>query len=220
MAPRFPNRLARVFFFSAESVCAVCERELVQAAQSAGVGRREGVSARGTVSDAGAVRCRAPQLQQASARQASASQMQLMRVAAAVQSAAPTQEEGAAEGEQRADLGRLRRDAKNSSPNTRRSTPADGLAATRGARYQVAKSSQESLASSPRVVIVDLAWSIPYYPAPRVQAAPIGEVRFLYRNLYKNKNIENQNHIYKSNGGRTTDTRHAGKHEDTALIGT
>ena len=82
MAPRFPNRLARVFFFSAESVCAVCERELVQAAQSAGVGRREGVSARGTVSDAGAVRCRAPQLQQASARQASASQMLLMRVAA------------------------------------------------------------------------------------------------------------------------------------------
>jgi len=97
MAPRFPNRLARVFFFSAESVCAVCERELVQAAQSAGVGQREGVSTRDTVSNAGAVRRRAPQLQQASARQASASQMLLMHVAA-VQSAAPTQEEGAAEG--------------------------------------------------------------------------------------------------------------------------
>ena len=73
--------------------------------------------------------------------------MLLMRVAAAVQSAAPTQEEGAAEGEQRDDLGRIRRDAKNSSPNTRRSTPADGLAATRGERFK-----QESLAASPRVI--------------------------------------------------------------------
>ena len=149
--PVFPTYLSEIcsnFLFSAESVCAVCERERVQAAQSAGVGQREGVSARGTVSNAGAVRRRAPQLQQASARQASASQMLLMRVAAAVQSAAPTQEEGAAEGEQRADLGRIRRDAKNSSPNTRRSTPADGLAATRGERFK-----QESLAASPRVVI-------------------------------------------------------------------
>ena len=149
--PVFPiylyQRFVRVFFFL-QNLSVLCERERVQAAQSAGVGQREGVSARGTVSNAGAVRRCAPQLQQASARQASASQMLLMRVAAAVQSAAPTQEEGAAEGEQRADLGRLRRYAKNSSPNTRRSTPADGLAATRGERYRVTKSSQESLASS------------------------------------------------------------------------
>jgi len=100
VAPRLPIRYIRdrVFLFSAESVCAVCERERVQAAQSADVGQREGVSARGTVSNAGAVRRCAPQLQQASARQASASQMLLMRAAAAVQSAAPTQEEGAAQG--------------------------------------------------------------------------------------------------------------------------
>ena len=97
--PVFPiyQRFVRVFFFL-QNLSVLCERERVQAAQSAGVGQREGVSARGTVSNAGAVRRRAPQLQQASARQASASQMLLMRVAAAVQSAAPTQEEGAAEG--------------------------------------------------------------------------------------------------------------------------
>ena len=112
--PVFPiyQRFVRVFFFL-QNLSVLCERERVQAAQSAGVGQREGVSARGTVSNAGAVRRRAPQLQQASARQASASQMLLMRVAAAVQSAAPTQEEGAAEGEQGADQARLRRDAKN-----------------------------------------------------------------------------------------------------------
>jgi len=99
--PVFPiylyQRFVRVFFFL-QNLSVLCERERVQAAQSAGVGQREGVSARGTVSNAGAVRRRAPQLQQASARQASASQMLLMHVAAAVQSAAPTQEEGAAEG--------------------------------------------------------------------------------------------------------------------------
>ena len=97
--PVFPiyQRFVRVFFFL-QNLSVLCERERVQAAQSAGVGQREGVSARGTVSNAGAVRRRAPQLQQASARQASASQMLLMRAAAAVQSAAPTQEEGAAEG--------------------------------------------------------------------------------------------------------------------------
>jgi len=96
--PVFPiyQRFVRVFFFL-QNLSVLCERERVQAAQSAGVGQREGVSARDTVSNAGAVRRRAPQLQQASARQASASQMLLMRVAA-VQSAAPTQEEGAAEG--------------------------------------------------------------------------------------------------------------------------
>ena len=97
--PVFPiyQRFVRVFFFL-QNLSVLCERERVQAAQSAGVGQREGVSARGTVSNAGAVRRRAPQLQQASARQASASQMLLMRAAAAVQSAAPTQEEGAAQG--------------------------------------------------------------------------------------------------------------------------
>ena len=62
--PRFPHisEICSSFLFFAESVCAVCERERVQAAQSAGVGQREGVSARGTVSDAGAGRRRAPQL--------------------------------------------------------------------------------------------------------------------------------------------------------------
>ena len=81
--PVFPiyQRFVRVFFFL-QNLSVLCERERVQAAQSAGVGQREGVSARGTVSNAGAVHRRAPQLQQASARQASASQMLLMRVAA------------------------------------------------------------------------------------------------------------------------------------------
>jgi hypothetical protein len=146
VAPSFPiyvgQRFVRVFFFL-QNLVVLCERERVQAAQSAGVGHREGVSARGTVSNAGAVRRRAPQLQQASARQASASQMLLMRVAACRRRAVSSLlrrhrrrvRPRASKEPTWVDSEEMRRT--NSSPNTRRSTPADGLAATRGERYRV-----------------------------------------------------------------------------------